>query len=161
MTKKEYRFFFGFLDRQQKYLNRRAQRGFRLVHTGKLSYTFESCRPDAYQYCLEFVAHEPAERCGDYQEFLEGMGYRVFHKNINLNCSFGKVRWRPYGRGRGQLATAPGRYNKELLIVEKENDGTPFELHTAPADQIPSKYFTNFFSPKISLVTNFPSLKKL
>lgn len=135
MIKKEYRYFFGFLDQQQDYLNRRAKGGFRLVHTGKMSYTFEPCLPGAYQYCLEFVAHESAERLKDYQDFLESMGYRVFPKNINLNWSIGKVRWRPYGRGRGQLATAPGRYNKELLIVEKENDGTPFELHTTMADK--------------------------
>lgn len=136
MIKKEYRYFFGFLDMQENYLNRMAHNGFRLVHTGKISYTFETCRPDAYQYCLEFTAHQSDARRRDYQEFLEGVGYRVLHKNMNLNYSIGKVRWRPYGHGKGQIAVSPGGYNRELFIVEKENDGKPFELHTAAEDKI-------------------------
>ncbi len=92
MIKREYRYFFGFLDRQQDYLNRMAHNGFRLVRTGIMSYTFEPCPPEAYQYCLEFVAHEAAARSRDYQEFLEEAGYRVLHKNLNLNWSIGKIR---------------------------------------------------------------------
>lgn len=136
MMKKEYRCFFGFLDKQEQYLNRMAHNGFHLVHTGKISYTFETCRPDAYQYCLEFTAHLSTARRSDYQEFLEGLGCRVFHKNMNLNYSVGKIRWRPYGQGKGQIAANPGAYNKELFIVEKENDGKPFELHSVMEDKM-------------------------
>ena len=41
------------------------------------------------------------------------------YKNINLNHSIGKVRWRPFAGKYGQIATSPGNFNKELLIVEK------------------------------------------
>ena len=44
--------------------------------------------------------------------------YKVFYKNINLNYSIGKVRWRPFAGKYGRIATSPGNFNKELLIVE-------------------------------------------
>ncbi|WP_018750576.1 hypothetical protein [Paenibacillus sanguinis] len=34
----------------------------------------------------------------------------------------GKLRWRPYGKGWGQIATSPGTFNKELLILEKKRE---------------------------------------
>lgn len=133
--KKCYRFFGGLLFTQEKWLNKMAHNGYRLIKTDKLSYEFIECQPDQYQYCIEFVAHKSYNNVKEYRTFLEDMGYTVFYKNANLNYSIGKVRWRPYGYGMGQIATNPGSYNKELLIVEKKNDGHPFALHTSNADK--------------------------
>lgn len=128
--KKYYRFFGGFLDTQEKWLNNMAQKGYRLIRTGKMTYEFETCQPGEYQYAIEFVANLSFNSEKDYRAFLEEFGYKVFYKNVNLNFSIGKIKWRPYGNGMGQISTNPGSYNKELLIVEKKNDGKPFELHT-------------------------------
>lgn len=128
--KRYYRFFGGFLDAQEKWLNDMAQNGYRLIGTGKMTYEFEKCQPGEYQYAIEFVANLSFKREKEYREFLEEFGYKVFYKNVNLNFSIGKIKWRPYGSGMGQISTNPGSYNKELLIVEKKNDGRPFELHT-------------------------------
>ncbi len=136
MSKKMYRFFYGFLDAQQRFLNRMAGKGWRLVRTGRLVYEFESCGPDAYSYCIDFVAHKSCRSSKDYQRFLEEMGYRVMTKPVNLNFSLGKVRFRPWGEGLGKVATAPGAFNKELLIVEKPSEGKPFKLHTSMEDRI-------------------------
>ena len=130
-----YRFFGGFLDTQENWLNQMANRGYRLIRTGKISYEFEECQPGAVQYAVEFVAHQSYQKEKEYRAFLEEIGYRVFYKNANLNYSVAKIKWRPYGRGMGQISTNPGSYNKELLIVEKKNDGKPFELHTTHADK--------------------------
>ncbi len=111
-----------------------AARGFRLVRCGKLTYKFEQCAPDEYQYCVEFVGEKSYSKHKDYKKFLEGLGYHVFTKNINLNWSVGKARFRPWTAGAGKVATSPGTYNKELFIVEKKNDGKPFELHTDTED---------------------------
>jgi len=72
----------------------------------------------------------------DYKDFLSGLGYKVLAKNLNLNMSFGKARWRPFGRGSGQVATSPGGYNKEILIIEKKADGESFDVHTSYDDLI-------------------------
>ena len=50
--------------------------------------------------------------------------------------SFGKARWRPFGRGSGQIVTSPGGYNKEILIIEKKADGESFDVHSNYDDLI-------------------------
>ena len=84
---------------------------------------------------MEFVADKSYKSEKDYKSFLEDMGYKVLFKNANLNWSIGKVKWRLYGTGMGQISTNPGSYNKELLIVEKKNDGKPFDLYTSNKDK--------------------------
>jgi hypothetical protein len=133
--KRYYRYFNGFLDTQEKWLNKMAHKGLRLIGTGKLYYDFEPCTADEYQYCVEFTAHRSYKNEQDYRRFLEDLGYHVFYKNINWNYSIGKVTFRPYGHGKGKIATKPGNYDKELFIIEKKNDGQPFVLHTLFSDK--------------------------
>lgn len=130
MTKTSFRYFFDFVDGQEKWLNRMAEKGYRLKTCGKALYTFERCEPGEYEYAVEFVADKSYKNIKDYKAFLESMDYRTFYKNVNLNFSIGKIKWRPWARCMGQIATSPGGFNKELLIVEKPKDGVPFELHT-------------------------------
>jgi hypothetical protein len=125
-----FRYFFDFLDGQEKWLNRMAKDGYRLKRCGKLTYAFDECAPNEYEYAVEFVGNQAYSKAKDYRKYLESMGFRTFTKNINLNFSYGKVRWRPYAKGMGQIATSPGGFNKEILILEKRRDGKPFELHT-------------------------------
>lgn len=133
---KQYRYFAGMANTQANWLNSQAQKGWRLIHTGKLSYEFESCTPGAYQYCVEYVGHMSLTESMEYKTFLEEMGYRVWYKNLNLQWSAGKVQYRPWANPGGRIATSGTTIDKELLIVEKENDGTPFVLHTTYEDRI-------------------------
>jgi hypothetical protein len=133
--KRFYRFFGGLLDSQEKWLNQMSQKGYRLIKAGKISYEFEECRPGEYQYAVEYDAQQSMKGKEEYRAFLEELGCRVFYKNVNLNFSIGKMRWRPYGGAMGRVSASPGSYNKEILIIEKKNDGKPFELHTTNADK--------------------------
>lgn len=135
-----YRYFGGMLERQQEWLNQIAQQGYRLVSVNQISYTFEETNVP-YEYAITFIAHESYSKGKDYKTFLEEMGYRTFYKNMNLGVSIGKASWRPYGKGKGQIATSPGSYYKELLIVEKKKDTKPFELYTSNSDQ------ANYYKP--------------
>ena len=114
---KKYRFFGGLLRSQEKWLNKMAAKGFRLVRTGKLLYEFESCSPDEFQYRVEFIGQRSRANAEDYCCFLEDLGYKVFYKNINLNYSIGKVRLRPWAEKGGRIATNSTTYNRELLII--------------------------------------------
>lgn len=134
MSLKKYRYFFSFLEGQERWLNKMAGEGYRLVKVTKMMYEFEPCAPGEYRYCVEFAGEKSWNKLKEYKEFMEGMGYRTFAKNLQVNYSIGKVRWRPWGSGAGQISTNPGTFNKELLILEKKNDGMPFELHTTPSD---------------------------
>ncbi len=136
MSKTVFRYFFDFIERQEKWLNSMAERGYRLKKCGKMTYTFEECKSNEYEYAVEFVGDKAYSKAKDYRSYLESMGYRTFTKNINLNFSYGKVRWRPYAKGMGQIVTSPGGFNKELLILEKGRDGKPFELHTDIRDKL-------------------------
>ena len=145
MSKKCYRFFGGLLTAQANWLNKMSGKGYRLVHTGKIIYEFEECPPHQVIYRLEFIGQKSKDHAKDYNEFLTDMGYKVFYKNINLNYSIGKVRWRPWAEKGGRIATNATTFNRELLIVEKENDGKPFELHTSFEDK--EAYYANLRNP--------------
>lgn len=145
MSKKIYRFFGGLLSAQEKWLNTMANKGYRLVRTGKMLYEFEACNPGQYQYRIEFVAHKSEQNAHEYAEFLEDCGYTVFFKNINLNYSVGKVKWRPWAEQGGKLATNGTTFNRELLIVEKENDGKNWDLHTTYEDK--QSYYKSIRNP--------------
>lgn len=134
MSKKYYRFFGGLLTAQEHWLNKMSEKGYRLIRAEKMLYEFEACKPDQVKYCVEFIGQKSKANASDYHEFLEGMGYKVFYKNINLNYSVGKVRLRPWAEKGGRIATNATTFNRELLIVEKDNDGKPFELHTSYED---------------------------
>lgn len=136
MSKTVFRYFFDFLDGQEKWLNSMAERGYRLTKCGKMTYTFDACVPGEYEYAVEFVGDRSYSKAKNYRAYLEEMGFRTLTKNINLNFSYGKVKWRPYAKGLGQIATSPGGFNKELLIVEKKTDGKPLELHTDVQDKL-------------------------
>lgn len=136
MTKTVFRYFFDFMDGQEKWLNKMASRGYRLKKCGVLAYVFESCSPDEYEYAVDYVADKSYKEAQEYKLFLEGLGLRTFTKNINLNFSVGKVRWRPYAGGKRQVATSPGGFNRELLVVERKKDGRPFQLHTDMDDRL-------------------------
>lgn len=136
MNKKCYRYYGNLIKAQENWLNRMAAKGWHLVQAGRLCYEFEPCEPGAWEYQVEFVGHLSWKKNREYLAFLEETGYEVFHKNVNLNWSVGKIRWRPYGQGTGQIATSPGSFNKELLLVGRRADGTPFSLHTTLEDKI-------------------------
>lgn len=150
MSKKYYRFFWGFLKKQEQWLNEMANKGWRLVNTGRAWYEFEECEPGKYRYAVEFVGEKSNRDRTEYVSFLEDCGYRVLTKNLNLDFSVGKAIYRPWANKGGKIATTKGAYNKELLLVEKENDGKAFELHTTEDDI--REYRRTVRKPWISLI---------
>ena len=153
MRKKCYRFFGGLLIAQANWLNKMSEKGYRLVQTGKMLYEFEECKPNQVKYYVEFIGHKTKDDAKDYYDFLEGMDYKVFYKNINLNYSIGKIRWRPWAEKGGRIATNNSTFNRELLIVEKKNDGKPFELHTSFEDK--ENYYRNLRNPWLLILLMF------
>ena len=133
MSKKYYRFFGGLLQKQEEWLNKMAEQGYRLIRVDKMMYEFEECNPDRAEYRVEYIGSKSQNDSQEYFQFLEDMGYRVFFKNINLNYSIGKVRYRPWAEKGGRIAT------------NKEKDGKPFELHTSFEDKI--QYYESLRKP--------------
>lgn len=136
MRKKCYRYFGSCLFSQEKWLNKMSGHGYRLVRVGKALYEFEKCEPNAYVYALEYIGGKSKSSAQKYKHFLEDLGYRVFYKNLNLQRSVGKVRWQPWAEKGGRLSTNATTIDKELLIIEKFNDGKPLELYSTLEDRI-------------------------
>ncbi len=136
MTKTCKRFFAGALRSQARWLNKMSADGYRLTGTDISTYHFVSCEPNEYVYTVEYIGNKSQSHAEEYKHFLEDLGYKTFYKNINLNYSAGKIYARPWAEKGGRIATTATTHNRELLIVEKLNDGQPFELHTTTEDKI-------------------------
>lgn len=149
MNKKCYRFYGGFLNMQENWLNKMAKKGYHLTSVNKIKYEFENCKPGEYQYYVEFIGNKSKIDAENYRIFLENMGYKVFYKNINLNYSMGKVRYRPWAEQGGRIATNSTTYNKELLIIERTYDKQPFLLYTSFEDLM--NYYKTLRNPWLCL----------
>jgi len=130
MEKKVIRFFTDFIEKQEQWLNEMALQGFRLVRCSGMVYEFRQCEPGEYHYCVEFVGEKPYAGQKAYSNFSKSSGYRVYNKNINLSWALAKVRIRTFADKPGKEQVVPGAYKKELLIIEKRNDGEPFVVYT-------------------------------
>ena len=138
-------FFGGLIKKQEQWLNKKVSQGWRLVKSGIMTYTFERCEPGAYQYAVDYVGSKSNEDATNYHDFLEGMGYRVFYKNINATYSLFHVRFRMFKKNPWIPATTLTNYNKELLIVERKAEEGEFKLHTSGEDI--KNYYMELLSP--------------
>ena len=128
MKKSVRKFFWLYFTSQEQWLNKMSDEGWRLMGTTISGYEFEECEKGKYRYKVAYVANRSKESAEEYVKALEDCGYRVFYKNANLNYSTGKVEYRPWAEEGGRVATEKTTLHKELLIIEKENDGTEFAL---------------------------------
>ena len=72
-----------------------AEEGWKLVKTSRWGYKFEACQRGAVCQEEDFVADKSFAELKEYEAFLEGLGMRVFTKNLNLGkYSIGEVRLR-------------------------------------------------------------------
>lgn len=128
MRKRVFKFFWLFMTSQEQWLNKMADEGYRLVGTTTAHYEFEECEKGKYRYRVAYIANRSGESVSEYIKALEACGYRVFFKNLNMDYSVGKAEYRPWAEEGGRIATEKTTLHKELLIIEKENDGGAFEL---------------------------------
>ncbi len=128
MKKSVRKFFWLFFTSQEQWLNKMADEGWRMVGTTTSEYEFEECEKGKYRYKVAYIAQRSKESAEEYVKALEECGYRVSFKNANLNYSTGKTEYRPWAEEGGRIATDKTTLHKELLIIEKENDGKHFEL---------------------------------
>ncbi len=128
MKKSVRKFFWLFFTSQEQWLNTMSDEGWRPVGTTVSGYEFEECEKGRYRYKVAYIANRSKEGAEAYKKALEECGYRVLFKNANLNYSTGKAEVRPWADEGGRVATENTTLHKELLIIEKENDGTEFEL---------------------------------
>ncbi|MCR5440702.1 MAG: DUF2812 domain-containing protein [Lachnospiraceae bacterium] len=153
---KKFRFYSGLINLQIKWLDKMSDKGYRLVSTGKLWYEFEPCKPSAYRYAIDYVGDKSRAEAKEYADFLEDIGYRTYFKNINLNLDLGDLVWEKFADKGDFFADRATAMDRALLIVEKENDGKPFELHTTYEDR--ALFYRKLMMPYLLLFLLFAAL---
>ena len=135
--KKKFKVFLSPIEGQERWLNNKAQEGLKLINTGRFFYTFHNCKPNEYQYAVDYVGNKGFTELKEYQKFLDEIGINFYEKPLNIGqFSWGKMKLRPYANTKGKIATSKGMINKELLILEKRNDGKEFEIYSNMEDRI-------------------------
>lgn len=89
MSKKCYRYFGLLLQKQEKWLNKMAERGYRLTAVDKMLYEFEECNPGSIEYRVEYIGSKSKSNGREYFQFLEEMGYFIFFSSVryrNESC---------------------------------------------------------------------------
>lgn len=136
MTKR-LRIFMNPIENQEKWLNNKAAEGLKLLKAGSIFYEFEKCKPGQYQYAVDYVGNMSDQQRIEYEKFLDDMDISYYQKSLNIGqFSLGRVKYRPYANRGGKLATSKGMINKEILILEKENSGSTFNIYNNLKDKI-------------------------
>ena len=149
-------FFGGLIKAQEKWLNKKSAEGWRLVKSGIMTYTFERCEPDEYQYAVDYVGSKAFDEAQEYHDFLESLGYKVLYKNINPTYTLLRIRFRPFKKKPWVPVTNLDAYNRELLIVERKTEEGEFRLHTSGEDI--KNYYLELIAPYAFLLVLFGGL---
>lgn len=103
-------------------LNKMAESGYRLVDVKNFLYKFEKSE-EKYYYDTQFIGANPYKVNKDYREFIESSNFNTFTTPLNQGqLSLGKIRLRMFAKGSGKVATRPGNFGKEILILESKAD---------------------------------------
>jgi hypothetical protein len=134
---KKFKIFLNPIEGQEKWLNEKAAEGLRLSKVGRFFYEFQNCKTNEYQYAVDYIGNNSNANRKEYESFLDEVGIKYFEKPLNIGqFSIGKVKCRPYANNGGRVATSWGMINRELLILEKENNGKPFNIYSNVEDKI-------------------------
>ncbi|MBH1939940.1 DUF2812 domain-containing protein [Mobilitalea sibirica] len=125
--------FFSDLDNQEVWLNEKASQGLRLVKSTRLFYYFEECKPGEYVYKVEYVYDKSFKNLEKYIDFLKELNIRAIKKNFSMGVF---AHHKVSVSITGQVRTTSRNINAEILILEKKNDGKPFEIYTTKSDKI-------------------------
>lgn len=131
--KKFFKVFFSDIEKQEVWLNEMTNKGLRLVKTSNLFYYFEESQ-SKFLYKVEWAVNKSDDELNEYIAFLKELGINSFRKNFALGGIFYKKR--KFDPLSGKTRKSPGNINSELLILEKVNDGKPFEIYTTTDDKI-------------------------
>lgn len=118
---KKYRYFFGLLELEKNWLNKMSHKGWRLEGVNHHNYKFvESTKK--VNYDIDVLWDKSIDEINEYINFLHEMDCRTFRDGLNQNFSLGKIKYRAGGNRWGHFDNNRGKLNREILIIEKENE---------------------------------------
>ncbi len=134
---KKFKLFLWPVSGLTKWLNEMSAQGYRLINIDNIFYYFQECEKEKYIYAVDFVSNKSYHDFRDYEEFLKESNIKHIEKPASIGkMAKGNSRWRPYADKGAKIAVSKGMIKKEFLILEKANDGKPFEIYTNIEDKI-------------------------
>jgi len=105
MNKFVFKYFIDFFHAQNKWLNKKAKEGYRLVGISRFGFYFDESMPGEYVYEIEYIGNMKKEDREKYLSSLKNLGYKFYTKPLNINYSFGKIKLRLWEDNPGKFAT--------------------------------------------------------
>lgn len=130
---KKFKIFYNPIEQIPAWLNKMADKGFRLISIQNFLYKFEKT-DKKYQYSSQFIGYDSNKKNKDYIDMLEEGNFKTFRAPLNqLVLSIGKIRLRPLAGKGAKISTSFDNLNKEILIVESSAE-KPVQLLTNNLD---------------------------
>ena len=134
---KSFKVFLNPIEGQEKWLNEKSAAGLKLSGVGRFTYEFTKCEPNQYQYAVDYIGNKSNIQRKEYESFLDDLKINYYEKPLNFGqFSIGRTKYRPYAGKGGKLAASKGMINREILILEKENNGKTFNIYNNVKDKI-------------------------
>ncbi len=135
---KKLHYFGGVLPLWERWLNRMCSRGYRLSWPGKLSSEFVACAPNSHEISVKFLVEMSQEHRDDHRRAWEEMGYQVwFLRVLHPIAVLRGLRFRFNGNivfWRDDTLPEWPEMHREIVILQKRNDGAPFQYRGAIED---------------------------
>lgn len=127
---KKFKLFLNPVEGRENWLNRMAQRGYRLSRITSLGLVYEFEKTDVeYEYKVQYIGYMANDERIEYEGFLKDLDYGFWIAALNTaQVSFGRAKYRPFARRGGKIATSPGMINKELIIIERKASDSEFKV---------------------------------
>lgn len=134
---KNFKVFLNPIEGQEKWLNEKSAEGLKLSGVGRFTYEFTKCEPNQYQYAVDYIGNKSNIERKEYESFLDDLKINYYEKPLNFGqFSIGRTKYRPYAGKGGRLAASKGMINREILILEKKNNGKTFNIYNNVKDKI-------------------------
>lgn len=77
------RLFLNPIEGRQKYINKIAKNGYRLVNSGSILHSFEKTNA-SYRYAVQYIGYMANKERKEYSKYLNNMNFKVFSAPLNI-----------------------------------------------------------------------------
>jgi hypothetical protein len=71
---RKFRLFLNPIEGQEKWLNERVKEGLKLSKVWRFIYGFEKCKPNQYQYAVDYIGNKSDTERKAYESLLDELG---------------------------------------------------------------------------------------
>jgi len=85
---RKFRLFLNPIEGQEKWLNERVKEGLKLSKVWRFIYKFEKCKPNQYQYAVDYIGNKSDTERKAYESLLDELGIRYYESKRQLRPTY-------------------------------------------------------------------------